>query len=350
MVTRAPHHVHRFSRIPFAVVVLVSTAATLGVLGSTSYRMGHGVDTESRFFVASFIATIDDATAVCPVEYALHARDANDVVFVGDSTCRTGLDPAVFERLTGLTAYNLGSLRGVGPAGFVITAKAYLLNHPMPRVMVLCVSPGCFEGELRTVGGRLPSVFAANYGPEVAEVVPVVDRVGYFCKQGVHSAWERAGLREGMASGTDARDIPLLGLDSETYWTLKRKTSERRGFFKLPGTHGPPKGLGPATGPLIQEEWKTGIDRLVQVCEEQGVPLVVRFAPISADVAKARDFSPLETWSRELETVHRKLTVGRPNLLIYDSALMWDAFHVNAAGIAKFAPLIAKDVQSALGE
>jgi hypothetical protein len=29
---------------------------------------------------------------------------------------------------------------------------------------------------------------------------------------------------------------------------------------------------------------------------------------------------------------------------------MWDAIHLNAAGVAKFMPIVAKDVQSVLGK
>src|SRR5262249_40039011 len=147
---------------------------------------------ELRFLLTGIAPDIDEASALCPVEYALRTKDANDVVFLGDSTCRTGVDPARFERLTGLTGYNLGSLRGIGAAGFVITAKAYLLHHPKPRALVLCVTPTCFEIESGTLGGPLSKQFVSNYGPEVAEGVPLIDRVAYFSKRGVWAVLPKA--------------------------------------------------------------------------------------------------------------------------------------------------------------
>ena len=45
------------------------------------------------------------------------ARDP-DVVFLGDSTCRCSIDPAVFQKASGLSAYNLGSMGALGADGF----------------------------------------------------------------------------------------------------------------------------------------------------------------------------------------------------------------------------------------
>jgi hypothetical protein len=85
--------------------------------------------------------TIDEATAVIPIEYAIDEHEPNDVVFVGDSTCRTGLDPRLFQKLSGLTAYNLGSSGRLSIWGQFATLTAYLAHHPAPRAVVLCMSP-----------------------------------------------------------------------------------------------------------------------------------------------------------------------------------------------------------------
>jgi hypothetical protein len=348
MATRAANHGSRSFDISLAILVLASTSATLGILGLVSYRIGLAENTELRFFGTGTRPNVDWATAACPVEYALRTTDTNDIVFLGDSTCRTGLDPARFERATGLAAYNLGSLRGIGPNGFVITAKAYLIHHAKPRAFVLCVTPTCFEIEAGTLAGPLPKEFAANYGPEVSEVVPLVGRISYFCRCGVSTFWKPVGWTEKEVRGRDVRDVPLRGLKTETYRTLQSKTRDARGFFNLPGKHGPPKGVGRAEKILIHPKWDEGIRRLAQICEEAGVRLVIQFAPISADVAKARDFASLETWSRELESTYSHTSVARPIVLVYDAPLMWDAYHLNTAGVEAFVPVVAKEVRTAL--
>jgi hypothetical protein len=334
--------------IPLTILVLGATTLTLAVLASITYRVGAGIDTEERFFLTLIRPTVDGASAACAVEYGLRSAEKNDVVFVGDSTCRFGLDPARFERLTRLVAYNLGSLRGIGPSGFVITAKAYLLHHPKPRVVVLCVTPTCFEVESRNIGGHLAKDFADNYGPEVAEAVPFVGRVTYFCKRGAQAEWGPVQWLPPDIRGRDFRDVPLYGLETETYRTLRQKTGESRGFFKLAGEHGPPRGIGNPEPALIHAEWNSGVRRLAQICEEADVRLVIQFAPVSATIAQARDFAPLEAWSRDLETSYRHTSVARPIVSVYDSPLMWDGLHLNSAGVDKFVAGVARNVQAAL--
>jgi hypothetical protein len=348
MATRAATPSKTCIRIRLALLVLAVTAVTFGCLASLAYRAGAAVSTEVRFFSTFEAPSIDDASAACPVEYALRTDEANDVVFLGDSACRTAIDPVRFQRLTGLSAYSLASLRGIGPAGFVITAKAYLLHHPKPRVVLLCVTPTCFEADTGRIGGPMPATFAANYGPQVSEFVPLIDQFVYFCKRGVLSAWKPKADLKLKGYGEDVRDLPLIGLEVDTYRSLQRKTREARGFFALPGTHGPPKGLGKLEGPLIRDEWKAGIRRLAQICEQAGVPLVIHFAPTSTGVLKARDLTPLETWAHELESSYAHLKVARPIVVVYDSTLMWDAVHLNSAGVEKFVPAVAADLKAVL--
>jgi hypothetical protein len=350
MATRAANQDGKSSRLPFALLVLAVTGGTFVSLAALAYRAGAAISTESRFFSTWVAPSLDDASAVCPVEYALRATEANDVIFLGDSTCRTSIDPVRFQRLTGLSAYNLGSLRGIGAEGFIITAKAYLLHHPKPRAVVLCVTPVCFEADARTVGGHLWTTFVANYGPEVSEAVPLFERISYFCKRGVVAAWRPGDDLRLRGKGQDVRDLPLDGLAVETYRTLQRKTGEARGFFRLPGAHGPPKGFGKADNVLIRKEWTQGIQRLAQICKEAGVVLVIHFAPISDEVLKVRDLSPLEAWSRELESSYPQTVVARPLVVVYDAPLMWDAIHLNSAGVEKFLPVVAKDLQAVLNK
>jgi hypothetical protein len=92
----------------------------------------------------------------------------------------------------------------------------------------------------------------------------------------------------------------------ETCRARQRKTREARGFFLLRGAHGLPKGFGKADNVLIRKELTQGIQRLAQICKDSGVVLMIQFSPISEEVVKARDLSPLEAWSREVEASHAR--------------------------------------------
>jgi hypothetical protein len=285
--------------------------------------------------------TIDEAHFALPIEYALRSSEENDVIFVGDSGCHEGIDPARFKRLTGLTSYNLGSQGGLGPVGTLATAKAYLEHHPLPRVVVLCVTPFRFEISTASAGGHVAVRFAANYGPEVAGVIPIQESIAYFVKRGAN------GFVTGPAR--DTRDLPLLGLPQETYRSLQRKDLATRGFFALPGEHGGRWNVEQPPPPqLILAEWDEAVRKLAKACDAARIAFVIRFAPIWDQVASARDFAPLERWAQEVESAYPRTRVARPIILAYEKRVMWDALHLNAVGIDKFAPVMAIEVRAAL--
>src|SRR5271163_608137 len=88
------------------LAVVATALVTLGVVASISYWVGRRTEPALRFLEPRRPPTIDEAAIAHPIEYALGSHEANDVVFLGDSTCRTGIDP---RRLSGFRAYNLGS-------------------------------------------------------------------------------------------------------------------------------------------------------------------------------------------------------------------------------------------------
>ena len=321
-----------------ALAVAASALVTLALVMSLTYWLGRRTETSLRFLEPRRPPTVDEAVIAHPIEYALDNHESNDVVFLGDSTCLAGIDPL---RLQGLRGYNLGSQGSLGPIGTLVTAKAYLENHPLPRVLVLCFTPFRFEVNTGVAGGRLPNRFIASYGPEVQGVVPRATSVEYFLKRGAASL-----LSERQR---DVRDDPLEGMTSQTYWTLQRRTYEARGHFALSGAHGgkwfvdeppPPK--------LILDEWDSAIRQIAGLCNDSGVPLVLLFSPIWDEVSRSRDFSPLERWGRQLEAAYPRVKAARPVVLAYARPFMWDAIHLNEAGVQKFMPTVATNVQAAI--
>jgi hypothetical protein len=327
------------ARIAPAAIVLTVAAATLCSLGSASYQRGRQTAPLARFLDPRLAPTIDEAFVSFPVEYALRSDEANDIVFLGDSVCHDDVDPA---RLSGLKSYNLGSLGSVGPLGILLTAEAYLDHHSKPRLVVLCISPLRFEVNSGSAGGHVARRLVANYGPEVAGVVPLTQILPYFIRRGAIEARGRAG-------GVALLDKPLRGMDSESFISLGRRMSDTRGFFALPGEHGGRWSVeSPAPQPFILDEWKDGVRRLDAACKASGVPLVVRFGPIWSGVSKSRDFAALESWADQLEDSSANVRVSRPIVLAWDRDVMWDCLHLNAAGVARFMPIVAKDVQQAI--
>ena len=80
-----------------------------------------------------------------PIAYAApNSDERNDVVFFGDSTCRSfGIDPLEFQRITGLKAFQLGEQwQKLGGNGMAVTVMAYLTSCiPSHAICDVCVSP-----------------------------------------------------------------------------------------------------------------------------------------------------------------------------------------------------------------
>lgn len=112
--------------------MLAWVSVTLCMFSALGYFVGRNTPAELRFLEPRRAPTMDEAIITYPVEYSLRSQEKNDAIFVGDSTCRSGIDPAEFERLTGLRAYNLGSQGKAGPMAYTLTAMAYLSKHPAP--------------------------------------------------------------------------------------------------------------------------------------------------------------------------------------------------------------------------
>jgi hypothetical protein len=347
---KSMNSVARCRRIVPTLIALTFVAGSLGALGAASCYVGWRTNSALRFLEPRRAPTVDEACVAYPIEYSLRSDEKNDVIFLGDSTCRCGIDPVYFEQLTGLRAYNLGSQGRVGPMGFLVTAKAYLLRHPPPRLIVVSMSPVAFETEVAGTELAMQSRFLANYGPEVPGLLPVTESLLYFIQRGSLAARSAGSSLVAHRDGDlDVRDLALIGQQEDTYHTLERRTRESRGYGRLPGLHG--KFLAPMSHgrPVeVRSDWDQGLRLLAETCQSAQIPLLIRLSPMPNDWLPERDFSPIEKWLVEMRNSFPQLIVGRPPLLWYDPKVCWDCLHLNREGTEKYTKALAAEVSAAL--
>jgi hypothetical protein len=316
-------------------LILLITAATVGALFGASYCLGRTADPEVTFLDPQRAPTIDEAVVAQAMSYAIASHENNDVIFLGDSTSRMGIKPEAFTEVCGMSAWNLGSMRRIGPYGFMITVATYLQNHPAPKAVVLCVTPTIFENDPSSLDGEIQQRLVWVYGPEIGTAW---ENVPFIARRGAVRFWFPA-----------IRNKPLMGLESETYFTLETKNLRSRGFFALHGDHGPGNGIPMYTPEMaVRPEWTDGCARIANLCDASGCKFLILFGPMPNGLKGARDWTLLDKWGRSFEAAHRCATVGTP--IFYDDRIMWDALHVNRLGVEKFTALVAKDVQAALGK
>jgi hypothetical protein len=333
--------------VPTACVGLIFVAL-LGSVWGIALDTVHDVPTAERFFDPRRSPTFDETCVVAAIDYALSSNEANDVVFLGDSACRTGVDPIAFERLSGLRAYNLGIVGDLGPGVMLNIGKAYLSKHPAPQLMVVCLSPVGLEHDVPWYWIKLRDHFVNCFGFDTQNAGSLQAHLGYTFRQGTVLAWDRVESRFTEKS-QDVRDLPLIGMEKVTYRQYETLTRQKRGHFELSG-HGPSKNLDRPGGlVLIHKAWDGGLRRLAQACDKARIPLMVRFCPVSADATKKLSFERVEHWLRDLQTASPQLLVAPDQTILrYAHELCWDYSHANPQGTQKFTEQLAREVRAAL--
>jgi hypothetical protein len=343
-------------RVASTALVLLLATAIATTLSTVSYCVGRNTESELRFLEPRRLPTIDEVLVACPIEYALRSGERNEVIFVGDSTCRAGVDPIRFERLSGLRAFNLASQGRIGPMGFLITGKAYLSNHPRPRLVVLGMSPLAFECSAVEIADKMKSTmqarFEANYGPEVPGVVPVRQIASYFIQRGSLSAWGAVSSAY-RGRDLDVRDLPVVGGPETTplmtFRSIQQSVLNSRGFWPVIGDHVVrPEIESPGEPVKIQDEWNRSVRLLAQTCQDVGIPLLIRFSPMPSDLSHVKDFSTIEQWSHDLQSAYPNVRIGSPILLWYDPDLCWEHIHLNDRGVAAYMSHLAKEAHDIL--
>jgi hypothetical protein len=347
-----------YSRAVLSPMIVVAGAAitTSAVLSVVSLYFAIGASPALRFFDPRRSPTVDEAWVVSTMDYALASAEKNDVVFLGDSICRTGIEPAQFERLTHLRAYNLGLLfGGLGPTVLPNVARSYLSRHPAPRIVVLCASPVCFERDVPSPYLPIRDRFLNCYGFDVPNVgslegsLQYVASLAYNVRQGAlitcdRIAWSLTGRRH------DVRDDPLLEDEQQSYRSFEWIARKTRGYYALYGT-GHEANIDRADGiVLVYDAWDRGVRSLAEACEDAHVPLLIRLGPISAEASKNLNFAHLERWLEDLRHSYPHLAIARDhNVLRYAPELCFDSTHLNVNGADKFTRQVADDVRAALG-
>ncbi len=337
-----------------AIVVVVE----LAILGAMGFSTAQHSEPVLRFFDPRRAPTMDEAWTGCVMDYALASHANNDVIFVGDSVCRHGIDPDQFQKATGLRAYNLGILfGGLGPDVAPTIAQAYLAKHPAPRLVVFCASPVTFETEVNAAYVQLHDRFVhcfAFEAPDLRSLEGIEGYAGsirYLIQQGTVLGW----YRPGDGRPRDLRDEFLDREKTQTYRSLESVTRSQLGFYPLIDKGNEASLDRRKRAVQIQSSWDREVRRLALICRETHVPLMIRLGPIEADASRDLDFGAIERWLRELKAANPELLIATEDRLPrYPAPLCYDSLHCNVAGAARFTKQLADEVvvffKSTIGE
>jgi hypothetical protein len=320
------------------------------------YFVGKHHDDE-RIFLRNYRKPWDyEAFSYISMSYAAESNEYNDVVFVGDSAVRGGLDPRQFEQETGLKAYNLGNVGLIGISGYTEILDAYLRSHPKPRLVVLSV-------QLITIGADylknespdgldVRARFHWCYGSGTEDTRPHNSFL-YHARQGFK--YEYGLLLGGFEHFAD---VPINSR-GDTLRTFQSELSKQRGFGAIPDTRKRLRPIRDKDSPkairdkdsdihptVVSDEWKKDLAALIRLAANHGIDLLIRFMPFEGETA---ELSPrLHAFAKELESQYATVAVSRPEVLRYDPAYFVDGFHLDAKGIEKFTTFAAAEVKTVL--
>jgi hypothetical protein len=349
-----------WGRIAPALVIFGIASLPPLILFPPMYFIGKHHDDE-RIFLRNYRAPSDfEAFSSISMSYAAESHEYNDVVFVGDSALRGGLDTREFEQETGLKAYNLGSVWLIGMRAYTLILDAYLKSHPKPRLVV-------FSMHLAEIGpvphkrNAHPHAWDADWN-EPPEIQDVRDRFLWCFGPGTedmrpHNSFSyhvRQGLRYeyGLLMGgfEHFADEPIVSNRGETFRTYQGKLLKQRGFGAIPDLRKGPKPIRGKVSTLdpfvVGHEWKKELSTLIRLTADHGVGLLIRFMPFAGEAA---EHSPrLRAFAMELESQYPTVVVGRPEVLLYDPGVFVDGWHLDAKGIEKFTTFTASEVKTVL--
>jgi len=175
------------------LAVLATVAIAFAGVTIPAYRLGEQCAEERRFFPSYRVPSQFEAFASCGMDYAANSAEANDVVFIGDSTCLTGVRTRQFEQLTGLSAYNLGTVFAIQIDGYILA----LANVPRasPGTPTGSALPSANRDRTATGSSRAVSSQECQKFAERARTLPLV-------------LWQERGIPSTIASGAPERQHP----------------------------------------------------------------------------------------------------------------------------------------------
>ncbi len=350
--------------VVLAVVMIVFGTFTVTCLGVGVYYRGVIPMGGKRAQM-----NIDELTVITAMERAQSKDNSVDIVFTGGSTCNRGVDPKLFEKQTGLTAYNLASNRMAGMRVWYWTCEAYLQNHPAPRAIVLCLSPVdimCIVGETPKTShdeldpDDIEQRFSLAYGTYLPFLQVILSHgnrwQSYYIDRGLRIL--QSGLL-GMIPGyvTNPLDRSIYGGGGGEYSAEKEKLFQAGGYRSLKERttafgqtglvfrDGEPQGslaLTQTVVPLADDY----VRAYAKLAKQHHTRLLFFLTPISREALF--DTTALYSWMHQLQKDWPNVEVVTPELLLYEPDLFFDSHHINLRGSKKFTAEVAVMVKALL--
>ncbi len=340
-----PASAHRaWCRVGPSLLVLATVALSTPLVVAPIFVVGKKYEDEKRFLMNYRPPNDHEVFLAVKMDYVRNCDEANDVLFLGDSSCYAGIRPGQFEQATGLKAYNLGLPGLIDSEGFALVLRSYLAHHPKPRLVVACFHPWTLDKTSYAPELRDHFLWCYGSGTEAARP-PHQDGLGFYARQG---AWNLFGELTGGVNRRCTETIQGQIRDGDTYRARQHLIEDQRGFFEFPPGAmvglDRPRGI-PDAPYAVNAAHRAGFRTLARICKDNGINLLIRLMPVFAAEAP-QNHDTLLAWCRELKNEDPDVIFGEPAVLLFGRPLLWDKRHCNPEGAEKLTALLADEVSS----
>lgn len=327
------------SRLGPCLLVLASMAVGAATMLGLSLTKSQRASSPADWLPRDRTPNTFEAHTQFVMDYINGSTEANDVIFIGDSAGLEGVQPILFERLTGLRAYNLCSVGVLQLDGLTVVLRAYLARHPAPRLVVVCVQPqqistplwshelieihehfmDCFDGDNPARWGRAEE--------------PIKKQIGRGARRVLGTITHRSGSHQNaLVQGRPYTQLAREVAEGRGYWGIERVMEDGLKRSEIPGY------------PFeVKPELLDMMGALRDTTEKSGAKMMVRFMPVPLEGISAEE-DPLRSWTSGVEHVCPNAIISRPEILLYDRTLFSDLAHLNHRGAEKLTALLADQI------
>jgi len=318
----------RLALVLFQVVVFAILLVAI-----PAYTLGWKWESKREFLKSYHTPDWSEAYIKNQMDYVLHSNEANNIIFVGDSTTTVGIQPVLFEKMTGLRGYNLALPGFVGIDTNLRLIELYLENHPAPRLLVYGAHPKDYGLDAPNWGQIRPR-FAWSYGVWSGAQATENDFTPmYYVREGIRIA---AGELRGGRSHYFPKSV--------TDW--KELVLRQRGFFASPGVLAENEKFKPVEIErfVVSPWYSRHLHALAQLTRKHGIRLMIQPTPVMVREHQ-EDASQLFAWLQAFQGEYPHIIVGSSEMLLYDAARFSEPVHMNAAGASQFTSQLAEQIK-----
>ncbi len=312
------------------LAVMATMLAVCAALIGAAHMATRGLVGEDVFLKNYRYPFWEESMLYHKLEYVTRSHEPNDVLFLGDSSCLTNLDPIRFQEVSGLSAYNAGILGYIEIDGHLQVLRDYLRAHPRPRLIIYTILPGELTASHHPNEG-FKERFIWSYGPEMRAERgwtrwPLDFRLREELRTfvGLLSGGRKRYFKTNVVPGMNHDQVGELLARTKGYYGMDLHRAKRVDVETL----------------VVGAEQGKALHELADFARQEKLPLVMRLAPLTPQPRPAEQ-TPLARWFDAFQAEYPEIDVEKPLLVFYPYDRFSDPSHLRPSGVKDFSERLA---------